>query len=259
MTSQITFDDGAGYEEYMGVWSRLVADRFLDWLAPESGHRWLDVGCGNGAFTALVAERCRPSHVDGLDPSPAQLSFARGRLSRDVATFHQGDAMALPFPDGSFDVAVMPLVIFFVPEPTVGVAEMRRVLGPAGSAAAYAWDMEAGGFPYHVLQAEMRTMGCMVPQAPSPQASRLDVLQSLWADAGFRDIATQTFIVERTFDNLDAYWNTVMKGPSVKGQLAAMDGGTMADLRTRVSRLLRTDSRGRVVCTAAANAVRGMV
>jgi len=40
----------------------------------------------------------------------------------------QGDAMALPFPDDTFGAAVMPLVIFFVPDPAGGVAEMARVV-----------------------------------------------------------------------------------------------------------------------------------
>ena len=45
------FNDGAAYEQMMGRWSRLAGEIFLDWLAPQSGLRWLDVGCGNGAFT----------------------------------------------------------------------------------------------------------------------------------------------------------------------------------------------------------------
>jgi ubiquinone/menaquinone biosynthesis C-methylase UbiE len=122
--SEIRFDDGAGYERYMGKWSQLAGDTFLDWLAPAPGLRWLDVGCGNGAFTETLVERCAPASVDGIDPAAGQLAYARARPAARIAQFHQGDAMALPFPDDTFDVAVMPLVIFFVPEPAEGVAEM---------------------------------------------------------------------------------------------------------------------------------------
>jgi ubiquinone/menaquinone biosynthesis C-methylase UbiE len=122
--SEIRFDDGAGYERYMGKWSQLAGDTFLDWLAPAPGLRWLDVGCGNGAFTETLVERCAPASVDGIDPAAGQLAHARARPAARIAQFHQGDAMALPFPDDTFDVAVMPLVIFFVPEPAEGVAEM---------------------------------------------------------------------------------------------------------------------------------------
>ena len=50
---QIRFEDGAGYERMMGVWSRSAGQIFLDWLAPKPGLAWVDVSCGNGAFTEL--------------------------------------------------------------------------------------------------------------------------------------------------------------------------------------------------------------
>jgi hypothetical protein len=67
----IPFDDGAAYERLMGVWSQLAGNVFLDWLAPPSGLRWIDVGCGNGAFTALIASRC-----SGGDPGRGSLRWS---------------------------------------------------------------------------------------------------------------------------------------------------------------------------------------
>lgn len=131
----------------MGKWSQLVGERFLTWLSPEPGKHWLDVGCGSGAFTELVFERCVPASVQGIDPSAEQLEFARSRPSTSRAQFRQGDAMAQPFPDNSFDVAVMPLVIFFVPEPARGVAEMARVVRSGGLVSAYGWDLMGEAFP----------------------------------------------------------------------------------------------------------------
>src|SRR5215469_2702714 len=125
---QIRFVDGAAYERMMGVWSRIAGDIFLDWLAPAAGLRWLDVGCGSGAFTELLSQRCAPSALDGVDPAEAQLAFARTRPGVSTARFRQGDAMTLPFADDSFDAVTMALVIFFVPDPAKGVAEMARVV-----------------------------------------------------------------------------------------------------------------------------------
>ena len=71
---QIRFDDGASYERMMGVWSRLVGDIFIDWLAPRAGLRWIDIGCGNGAFTELLVNRCGPAEVHGIDPSEGFLA-----------------------------------------------------------------------------------------------------------------------------------------------------------------------------------------
>src|SRR4051812_44434655 len=129
---QIRFDDGAGYERMMGKWSRLAGEVFLEWLKPASSLRWIDVGCGNGAFTELLTERCAPREIQGVDPSDAQLAFARSRHTAGVAHFREGDAMALPFAEDSFDAAAMALVIFFVPEPPKAVAEMARVVRPGG-------------------------------------------------------------------------------------------------------------------------------
>src|SRR5690242_13597928 len=58
--------------------------------------RWLDVGCGNGAFTAALMARCAPSEVAAVDPSEGQLAFARRRLSTGAVRFRPGDAQALP-------------------------------------------------------------------------------------------------------------------------------------------------------------------
>ena len=129
---QIRVTDGAGYERMMGLWSRPVGEVFLDWLKPESGLAWADIGCGNGAFTELLVDRVAPRSIVGVDPSPEQLSYARQRHGARVATFQQGDAMALPIPDASVDAAAMALVIFFVPEPAKGVAEMQRIVRPGG-------------------------------------------------------------------------------------------------------------------------------
>jgi ubiquinone/menaquinone biosynthesis C-methylase UbiE len=108
---QIRFDDGVSYERMMGVWSRLVGDIFIDWLAPRSGLRWIDIGCGNGAFTELLVDRCAPAEIQGIDPSEGQLAFARTRPAARVAVFSRGDAMALPFAEDRFDAVVMALVI----------------------------------------------------------------------------------------------------------------------------------------------------
>ena len=181
---QIRFDDGASYERFMGIWSRMAGDVFIDWLKPAAGLKWVDVGCGNGAFTENIVERCAPLSVDGVDPSEGQLAFARTRPAARLAKFHQGDAMALPFADKTFDAAVMALVIFFVPEPEKGVAELARVTKPGGLVATYAWDVLGGGFPMEPLQAAMREVGIKPILPPRADASRIDALVKLWNGAG---------------------------------------------------------------------------
>jgi SAM-dependent methyltransferase len=258
-TGEIRFDDGAAYERYMGKWSQQVGEAFLAWLAPPPGWRWLDVGCGNGAFTQLLIDSCQPASVSGVDPSEAQIAFARERFTSSGAQFQVGDAMALPFPSNSFDAAVMPLVIFFVPEPAQGVAEMARVVCPGGSVSAYAWDMEGGGFPYAGLQEEMRGMGIDVPTPPRNDASKIEVLRDLWRGAGLSDVETRSITVQRTFESFADYWETVLGGPSVGKQLAAMTPPTRERLEAAMRQHLPADAQGRITYGARANAIKGRV
>src|SRR5262245_4993425 len=243
----------------MGKWSQLAGEAFLDWLALRPGLRWLDVGCGNGAFTEMLAARCAPASVHGIDPSEGQLAFARTRPVSRIAQFHQGDAMALPFPGDAYDVAVMPLVIFFVPDPARGVQEMARVVASGGTAAAYAWDMAGGGFPYAALASEIRGLGMTVPEPPSPDASRLDAMQHLWTDAGLVEVETREIIVQRTFADFDDYWTTVFLGPSVGPRLRAMAPEVLAHLKAVMHARLPADASGRITYAARANAVKGRV
>jgi SAM-dependent methyltransferase len=259
VTDGIRFNDGAAYERYMGKWSQLVGEAFLDWIAPDSGSRWLDVGCGNGAFTEMLVERCAPAAVQGIDPSEGQLAFARTRPAGRVAQFRKGDAMALPFHDDAFDAAVMPLVIFFVPDPAKGVAEMARVVRPGGMVTAYAWDITGGGLPYEALQGELRGMGIAVPVPPSPDASRMDAMQGLWNRAGLEDVETREITVQRTFADFDDYWTTILGGPSVGPQLAAMTSEETGLLKKRMRARLPADVTGRITYGARANAIQGRV
>jgi len=257
---KIQFTDGASYETMMGVWSRLAGEVFLDWLDLPKGLRCVDVGCGNGAFTELLVERCAPREVQGIDPAEAQLAFARHRHSANVAKFQIGDAMALPFADGSFDLATMALVIFFVPDPAKGVAEMTRVVRSGGTVAAYAWDMRGGGFPLEPLLAEVRTMGHKMPKPPSMDASRIDVLRELWSGAGLTAVETREITVERTYRDFEEFWTTSVTGsPSLSATVAAMPPDAVAQLKARARDKLRPDAAGRFVRSARANAVKGCV
>src|SRR3954470_16245057 len=207
---QIRFDDGAGYERMMGTWSRIAGNVFLDWLKPDTGLRWIDVGCGNGAFTELLTERCAPAEIEGVDPSGAQLDFARSRHRANIAQFRTGDAMALPFADNSFDAAAMALVIFFVPDPPKALAEMARVVRAGGLIASYAWDIEGGGFPAEPILAELRAMGFPPVRPPSFTAARIENLRAMWSGAGLGAIETREITVERTYADFEDFWTTVL-------------------------------------------------
>jgi 2-polyprenyl-3-methyl-5-hydroxy-6-metoxy-1,4-benzoquinol methylase len=64
-----SWQSGDSYEYYMGRWSKLVANQFVDWLLPKAGRKWLDVGCGTGALSEAIINRHHPETVVAIDQS----------------------------------------------------------------------------------------------------------------------------------------------------------------------------------------------
>ena len=102
--NSINFDNADIYENFMGVWSKLLGSQFIDWLAPSKEQTWVDIGCGNGAFTSQIIEKCAPTKLCGIDPSKAQIEFAKNRTLALPVNFLTGDAMSLLYESDSFDI-----------------------------------------------------------------------------------------------------------------------------------------------------------
>lgn len=96
-------------------------------FAPLGGKAVLDIGCGTGTLSkALVAEG---AEVTGIDPGVEALERAREAVPG--ARFEVASAEDLPFPDGSFQGAVMLNSLHHVPDPARALAEVARVLRPS--------------------------------------------------------------------------------------------------------------------------------
>jgi arsenite methyltransferase len=108
-------------------------------LALQPGERVLDIGAGPGLLVAEMAEVVGQSgRVTGLEISDSMLALGRRRCAdpsiRDCVAFVKADAVALPFPDGTFDVAVSTQVYEYVADLKAAFAELHRVLRPGGRA-----------------------------------------------------------------------------------------------------------------------------
>ncbi len=99
-------------------------------FAPLDGKALLDIGCGQGKLSRALAKR--GASVTGVDPQEAILVLAR--KNAPDATFEQAGGEALPFPDNTFDGAVMLNSLHHVPEDVIdaGLTEAMRVLKPGG-------------------------------------------------------------------------------------------------------------------------------
>lgn len=254
------FNDGAAYERIMGQWSRKVGAPFLEWLAVPPGQSWLDVGCGNGAFSEVIQTQAAPLSLTGLDPSEGQIIYARNRTAAQPARFLVGDAQALPFGEAGFDAAVMALVIAFVPDPARAVAELARVTRPGGLVATYMWDLPGGGLPLAPLYRTMKSMGTTLDMPPSAEVSRREALAELWQGAHLQQVETQVIRIAVTFRDFEEFWNTMTPtvGPQAK-VMAALDAPVRDELRQRLRASLPTAPDGSIAYESVANAVKGRV
>jgi SAM-dependent methyltransferase len=254
------FTDGQAYERLMGRWSRLVGKAFLDWLNAPHKLIWLDVGCGNGAFTEELIARCAPTAVTAVDPSDDQLAYARTRPGAQMADFRVGDAQKLPFDDDTFDVAAMALVIAFLPDPGAAVAEMARVVRPGGLVTAYMWDIPGGGVPVHPIYLALESMGLTSGRPPNSGASEREAMQRFWKDAGLETVETRVIRIPAVYSDFDDFWdsNVVPIGPQGK-LIASLSAGAKKELRSRLRNLLPMPSNGRIVVQSFANSIKGRV
>ncbi len=175
-----------------------------------------------------------------------------------IVKFQWGDALSLPFSEAEFDVAVMALVIFFVPDPAKGVVEMARVVRPGGIVAAYVWDMIGGGHPLEMMHTELSAIGFPAVRPPRSEITGLEALRLLWRNASLDEIETREITVRRTFADFEEYWTTSTLAATVRQTIAAMHPSDVELLKERMRGRLSTDAEGHVTCGARANAIRGV-
>ncbi|WP_350348847.1 class I SAM-dependent methyltransferase [Agromyces sp. G08B096] len=232
------FQLGAPYERYMGRWSRLVAPRFLDWLAAPAGRDWVDVGCGTGVLTEAVLDRCAPASVLGVDPSAGFLETARARLG-ERARLAEGDAAALPLPAAAVDVVVAGLVLNFVPDPGAALAEWRRVVRPAGLVAAYLWDYGDGMClirEFFDAAVQLDPAVAELDEGARFRWAKPEPLGRLFGEAFGVDARVGAIEVVARFADFDDYWQPFLGG---QGPAPAYVVGLEADHRDALRDLLR--------------------
>ena len=245
----------------MGRWSQSLARDFLSWLAPSPNLRWLDVCCGSGILTEVIVQQFAPARVNGLDASPHQVEFARAHRTSPATTFETGNAMALPFGNASFDIAVCGLGLNFVPQPELALQEMHRVTVPDGVIAVYVWDYAEGA---RFLRTFWDVAAAVNPEASDyDQAHRFpmcnpDSLSKLFRDASLQEVTVRALDIMTRFANFDDYWQPFLTGQgSAPNYLASRDESIRNAIRERLRDSISTESSGAIELPARAWAVRG--
>jgi ubiquinone/menaquinone biosynthesis C-methylase UbiE len=152
-------------------------DLIRDGTHLEPGTRVLEVGCGVGAVLAVLGQEYPGVRLHGIDLERKQLEFARSHLARSgvEATLVEGDALALPFEDESFDHVWMMWFLEHIPDPPAALREARRVLVPGGAITAIEVD-------YSTCRAEPSTLAFEA----LVRAMVLGMAAAGWSDAGTR-------------------------------------------------------------------------
>ncbi len=211
---------GDSYEAYMGRWSRQIAPRFLEWLAPPSGLKWLEVGCGTGALSGAILEQCHPKELVAIDPSVGFVEKARAAVRDPRVTFQVGDAQSLTVETASRDIVVSALVLNFIPDKAQALAEMKRVVQIGGRIALYVWDYPGGGVEF--MRAFWTAATALDPGATQLTEDRRfpfctpSGLTDLLRDAGLAHVECTGIEAPTVFDSFDDYWRpfTLGAGPA---------------------------------------------
>jgi len=252
---------GSHYDQWMGRWSRLLAQEFLKWLDVPAGLRWIDVCCGSGIVTAAIVERSAPASVVGVDVSVEQINFARQHRAHPNVAFETADAMNLPFAGASFDVAVCGLGLNYIPDPARGLKEFCRVLSPGGTVAVYLWDYAKGArFLREFWDA---AIALDADAAAADQARRfpictLEGLRGLFEQAGLEDLTPHSLEIVTRFTSFEDYWEPLLTGQgSPPSYLATRDIKIQAAIRERLRAALPVNAQGAIELPARAWAIRG--
>ncbi|ODT16778.1 MAG: methyltransferase [Kaistia sp. SCN 65-12] len=237
---------GQNYEHYMGRWSRRIATKFIEWLAPPQDAAWLEVGCGTGALTATILAQCAPREMLSTDPSEAFLTHARSAIEDPRVRFEVANAQVLPAETASMDVVASALVLNFVPNQLLALGEMRRVLKPGGLLSFYVWDYPGGGIGF--IDRFWKAAAEVDPQAAAldegkrfPFCTR-EGLADICSAAGLYDPAIEPIEIETVFPDFEAFWQpfTLGSGPA-PGYCVSLSEDHRAKLKARLAETLGAD------------------
>jgi len=229
------------YDRFMGRYTRTLAPALADAAGVSDGMRVLDVGCGPGGLTDVLAARLGDERVAAIDPAPQFAAACRER--HPGADVRVGVAEELPWEDGAFDATLSSLVIAFMQDAARGVGEMARVTRPGGTVAACMWDIPGGGMT--MLSTFWRAVRSIDPGAAGERA-RPGVAEgdigSLFRGAGLQDVAEGALEATADYADFDDFWDpfTFSVGPAGE-YLSSVDADRQAQVREAVRAALPHD------------------
>jgi ubiquinone/menaquinone biosynthesis C-methylase UbiE len=257
------FAASAGYERFMGRWSRLLAPAYIAFAGIKNGDRVLDVGTGTGSLATTLEATMPESEIVGIDPSDGFIAYAQKNAKSTRAHFEVGNAQALKFSDGSFDNTLALLVMNFVPDQGKAVTEMRRVTRPQGIVSACVWDYDRGMQMLRFFWDEAVAFDPAIEPKDERhmKLSHQGELGDLWRQAGLINIKEEPLTIDQAYSSFNDYWEPFTKGAGPGGAyVVSLSQERREQLEARIrKRLLGDRDDGPFKLTATAWCVRGQV
>jgi SAM-dependent methyltransferase len=251
------FANADAYQRFMGRYSDKLSHEFARAAGVAPGQKVIDVGCGSGALTVILAEIVGAENVAGVDPSEPFVAEARARVPG--ADLRVGPAESLPFEDATFDAAVSQLVFHFVQDPARSVAEMKRVTRPGGRVAACVWDMTGGMKMIRAFWDATRATGSSEPGETERFGGRPGQLAGLCREAGLRDVEDSVLTVSTDYADFDELWQSFLGAAGPIGvHVASLDDAQRQALENALHARLGSPE-GPFTLTAAAWFAAGVV
>lgn len=241
---EITGTPGEIYEQHLvpAIFSRWAPD-LVEATGVQLGGRVLDVACGTGAVTRLLAERVgQNGRVVGLDFNAGMLAAARAAVTTSTIEWMEGNAMDLPLPNAAFNAVVCQQGLQFFPDKLTALKEMRRVLVPGGRLALAVWRGLEHAPGFRVLQEVLaRRIGPEKAALPPFSLGEGQMIRSLVSDAGFREVRVRAEIKLTRFRSVEHYVRSVIAGaPTMIGALAEQGPGVLDAIVAEVADATRT-------------------
>ena len=228
-----------------------VTDWLRDALRWQPGARVLDVACGSGFPSLIIAAEVAPAgSVLAADLSHRMLTVAAAAADaanlRNI-TFRLMDAEELDLASASFDIAVNTYGLMFCPEPARAIAEARRVLVPGGRFGVVVWDDPAKS-PYFsvITDVAVKEIGFRPPAPGGPGPFRFadaDGLAALMREGGFSDVRVESCPCEFRCASADEYCRMVGE-LAWKARMAELSSEQRARFQKRVDEASRRFASG---------------
>lgn len=231
------------YERYMvpAIFARWAAD-LVDSARVQPGERVLDVACGTGVVTRVLAERIGAAgRVVGLDLNPTMLATARVAAGTSSVEWLEGNAMSMALSAAEFDAVVCQQGLQFIPDKLAALREMRRVLVPGGRLALSVWRSVDQAPGYRVLQEALaRRLGPVKAALPPFGLPDGQVIRAMVASAGFREVRVHAEVKISRFPSAEHMVRSIAGGaPSMLGALVEQGPDALTAIATEVAEATR--------------------